>query len=45
MKRESIDISGFHFTKSPQSKYFILDIQWFLNLFDFTRLLFLDKAV
>ena len=27
MKRESIDISGFHFTKSPQSKYFILDIQ------------------
>ena len=27
MKQDSIDISGFHFTKSPQSKYFILGIQ------------------
>ena len=27
MKQDSIDISGFHFTKSPHSKYFILDIQ------------------
>ena len=27
MKRDSIDISGFHFIKSPFSKHFILDMQ------------------